>query len=489
MTTADLGKCFARASAYAPAHMVPGAVRERESGRWAFPYSERHVQCVWFDNALRPDRLVTSEGESVEVEDPGVWNLEAGPDFLGAALRIGPDRRRMVGDVEVHIHPTAWRQHGHADDPRYARVRVHVTYFPGALPASEFPPGTTQIALRDALAARPDFSFDNVELTAYPFATRAPVPPCFRELESWSADRKHALLDAAGEERLRRKAVRFVALSSERGLDQALYEEAMAALGYKQNKPAFRRLASAVPLERLRSESGGDPIAAFALLAGVSGLLPPSPSPRWDAESRSFARRVWDAWWKRRDRFVHAALPRSTWSLAGVRPANHPLRRLMAAARLFTAAPPVSKTWSGSDLAGFLAQFSALRDGYFDRRATLGGRRFTRTAALIGPDRAEALAVNVWIPFLAATRTGPLRRTLLDALPPEADHAILRQTALNLFGPNHPPSLYRTGLRRQGLVQIFHDYCLNDRSRCAACSFPALLARHKAESASSGEST
>jgi len=55
----------------------------------------------------------------------------------------------------------------------------------------------------------------------------------------------------------------------------------------------------------------------------------------------------------------------------------------------------------------------------------------------------------------------------------------VRQTAHNLFGPAHPPVLYRTGVRRQGLLQIFHDYCLNDRSRCAGCTFPALLAAWK----------
>jgi len=92
--------------------------------------------------------------------------------------------------------------------------------------------------------------------------------------------------------------------------------------------------------------------------------------------------------------------------------------------------------------------------------------------------------VNVAVPFLAALAGPPaLPSTVLDTLPRENANRLARQTALNLFGPHHPGSLYRTGLRCQGLLQIFHDFCLNDRSRCASCAFPGLLAAWHPEDA------
>lgn len=466
---------FPRAKLYSTSG-AKSAVHEPVARAWAFPYSERHLQCVWFDGALRPDGLRTSTGETVIIEDPGIWNLEAGPDFIGAALRIGPGQRRIAGDVEIHIHPAAWRQHGHAQDPRYQRVRVHATYFPGTLPDGEFPPGTIQIALKDALAVRPSFSFENVDVTAYPFALRASVPPCLEELRTWNADQKQAVLDAAGEERLRRKSDRMALQIRETNRDQVLYEEVMAAFGFKHNKSPFRQLAGAIPHDVLRAESRGNVIAAYALLAGASGLLPANPNGRWDPETKTFARKVWDEWWKRRERFESVSLSKSAWQLGGQRPANHPLRRLMAAAVLFTKEKPLADTWSRLSLPRLLKSLTELTGPYFDRHASLGGKRLGQHAALIGPDRAEALAVNVYAPFLAATgERSAFERGLLDQLPPETDNALIRQTALNLFGSNHAPSLYRTGLRRQGLIQIFHDYCLNDRSRCASCTFPKLL--------------
>ena len=469
----------------------PGASarwREDAAGWRAFPWRERHLQCVWFDAALRPPGLRTHDGEPVEVEDPGVWNLEAGPDFLGAALRIGPAQRRLAGDVEVHIHPSAWRAHGHAADPRYRNVRIHVVYQPAPFPEADFPPGAVQLALREPLAAVPGFSFDLVDTAAYPFARRPPAPPCLDELRRWSGPDKQALLDAAGQERLRAKAARLAARIAEAGLEQAAYEETLAALGFKQNRRPFRLLAAALPVERLRRLAEGDVVAAFALLCGVAGLLPATPAPRWEPADAAFHRRAWDTWWKHRDRLEPVALARDAWQLAGVRPANHPLRRLMAAAALFAPEGGGAPRWLAlaqehpAEFADrFLRDLARLRAPYFDRRAVFGGKTAARASALVGEDRAESLLVNVAVPLLAAAGSGAaFARGVLEALPAEADNAVVRQTALNLFGPDHPGSHYRTGLRRQGLIQIFHDYCLNDRSRCAACTFPALLKAHAA---------
>ncbi|MBU1908848.1 MAG: DUF2851 family protein, partial [Verrucomicrobia bacterium] len=233
---------------------------------------------------MRPRNLQTESGEPVEVEDPGVWNLEAGPDFLGARLRLGG--RRLAGDVEVHIHPRDWVQHGHSTDPRYHRVRTHLTYFPGALATERLPAGAIQIALKSALAANPLFSFEVLDLAAYPYAARATPSPCSLVLRTWDADAKTRMLAAAGEERLRRKAERMAAALREKGREQALYEEVLCALGYKHNKRAFRSLAERVPVSVLRDTAGPDLLSAYAVLIGVAGLLPSQAPSRWDQATR-----------------------------------------------------------------------------------------------------------------------------------------------------------------------------------------------------------
>lgn len=466
--------CFPRAPLYRGVPPAGASVHEPPARFRAFPYSERHLQCVWSDASLRPATLRTHRGEEVHVEAAGVWNLEAGPDFLGAALRIGPERRRVTGDVEIHIHPSDWQQHGHRSDPRYDRVVAHVTYFHAPLPEQFLPPGCVQIALREPLATNPIFSFDAIDTTSYPYSARAAMPPCSVELAAWSPDQRLALLDAAGEERLRRKAARMADAIAERGPEQVCYEEVMAALGYKHNKAAFRRLAEVVTLADVRRVAAGSNVTAYALLAGVAGLLPSTVQPAWDEETRVYVRSLWDAWWRYKGEWESRCLQRSAWRLSGFRPANHPLRRLAAAASLFVANEPLA--WMDQGLPAFHAGLLRASDAYWSFRESLAGKKSERPVQLVGEERADAITVNVAAPFLAAAGRGDrLLHGMLDTIPVEGDNAVLKQTAHHLFGPDHPAKLYATGLRRQGLVQIFHDYCLNDRSRCASCVFPALL--------------
>lgn len=440
-------------------------------------WSERHLQCVWSDPALRPPVLTTSEGaEEVRVTDAGRWNLEAGPDFLDAVLLVGPGRRRLVGDIEVHIRPADWTGHRHGDDPRYARVVAHVTYFPGALPADALPPHAVQLALRDALLARPGFSFDDIDLSAYPHAVIPPAPrPCAEALGG-DPDRRRSLLLAAGRHRLQLKSRRLAA-RLEQGCEppQLLYEEVVAALGYKQNTTACRRLARALPLAAWPRQA--PPLVHYARLLGVAGLLPP-PGTGADDETRRFLRQLWDIWWRHP---APAPDPPLVWRLDALRPANHPARRLAAAAAIFGGQTPLETLWSDlsprsprawtATVGRRLRQRARLAD--LERLPAIAGQARGGARALLGAARTAAIINNVLAPFL--NLADPLPDDFLAALPPESLNAPVRATATRLFGRDHNPALYAgSGLMQQGLLQIFADFCLNARAGCADCR----LAQH-----------
>jgi hypothetical protein len=300
--------------------------------------------------------------------------------------------------------------------------------------------------------------------------------PCSRIIERWTPDERAALLESAGEERLRRKAERFAVSIQERGADQVLYEEVLCALGYKQNKAPFRHLAELVPVKRLREEARGDLQTAYALLMGAAGLLPKQMKANWDAETKSFVRTLWDLWWKKRERWEHRIMTAGSWRLAGLRPMNRPERRIMAAADLFVRHKIPER--SEHFIARARRWLESAKGIYWDHRLSFSGGRQNPSSALLGETRIDAILNNVFIPFLAAHGIRPAR--WLDRLPAEADNAIVRQTATALFGSDFPPSLCHNGLRQQGLIQIYYDFCLNDRSRCAACELPALLNRFHA---------
>ena len=428
-----LDSYFPRAKVYRAFLAAPNRIYESSPRFSAFPYQERHLQCLWADARFRPKKLFSSEGEPIEVEYSGDWNLEEGPDFLRAILRVGRERRRICGDLEIHIRPSDWKQHGHTNHPSYKEVRFHVVYFQGA----EIP-GLLQIPLQRVLAEEPSFSFKNLDLSAYPYGIAEgnfPLKECTPEQQTY-------LLECAGEERLRRKAERLAMALREKEADQLLWEELLGALGYKRNKITFRHLAALLPLVRLRGMAQ-NPDEAYALLLGVSGLLPAQISIDWPEETQKFIRRCWDFWWKESGELQEIAMKKSDWKLSGLRPQNHPLRRLMAAAYYAFRIPSLLN--DPQQLQTFPTTFWTTH---------LNWKRECPPTALVGKWRANAIITNLLIPFMAATEQKPVD---LKSLPPEASNQIIRQAAYTLFGPDHTPKIYASALARQGLIQIFFD--------------------------------
>ena len=476
--------CFAGSSSYRD---LPGSERIetcRENARaYAFPFTERHIQCVWYDASLRPNGLRSSTGETITVKDPGRWNLEAGPDFLDAVLLLEPGRRLQCGDVEVHIRPGDWDRHGHTGNPAYDRLAAHVTYFGGDQPASGLPPGILHIPLQEALQSNPRFSFNSIDTAAYPHAVpSAVVPPCAEAVAAFSVPARLALLEAAAQERLRLKALRMRHAFVSKGPGQVLYEEMFSALGYKHNRHALRLLASYVPLNALQRAAGADPLRAYALLLGVAGLLPSRPAGgRHDAETRKFIRLLWDHWWKLQGQWQDPARDMPEWTLSGVRPQNHPHRRIAAGAALFQTGARIHErimAINPHEPAAWYSYVRALlgdsaRLAYWSHRLSFRRPPQPKPVALLGGRRIAAIMANVLIPFVAAHDVDVT--PLLPRMMPESDNTLLRHMSTRLFGRDHNPALYRQGMHQQGLIQIYHDFCLPCKGGCDTCRLPSAM--------------
>lgn len=373
--------------------------------------TERHVQAIWYDAALRPRRLRTRRGSEVTVVDPGEWNLGAGPDFRNAVLEIGPDRRRLVGDVEIHLCPADWDLHGHGTDPNYRNVVAHVTWRGGPDPGS-LPSGAVSIWLGPLVSGDPAFSTDRIDLSAYPYS-RLPAEgrPCEPHL-SHDPDLARQVLSEAGRRRLRMKASRLLGRLCARvsARRQVFYEEVMTALGYSRNQAQFRHVAERIPIAALPE----DPTAAKTAMQIAAGF--------------------------------------EEWCRFG-RPDNAPERRIAGAADLFTSTPTMSLA-DASDFsrASCLAMVSEMCGDHF-----------------IGRGRAAAILANVVVPFAIAEERAD---GALDWLPPEDVSEPVRLTAFRLFGRDHNPAAFYSGngLLIQGLLQIHRDHCQPVHPDCGRCS-------------------
>jgi hypothetical protein len=442
-----------------------------------FSITERLVQAIWYDQRLHRDGLATADGRPVRIIFPGWWNVEAGPDFRHATIQFGDERERK-GDIEIHLRAEDWQQHRHDADPQYNDVILHVVLWEtGSETVTRTRAGlpVPQLVLQHHLAAPLETLYDDIDLDSYPHNVKPHGGGCVKVMNRLAPAQVNAFLDLAGDERFASKTRKFVRWIHRAGPEQAFYEGWMEALGYKANKSAFRTLARCLPLAVLAENRA----AIAPLLFGVAGFLPTT------ASDDPFVKRLWNSWWKLRAEFDEKILPETAWRRAGIRPLNHPHRRLGAAAALLKKHPNLlEKVLGALESGGDPSKlFLQARDEYWARHCTLGGKTQAKAMELIGVLRAQQIVSNVVLPFLAACAEINADPRLLEqvrsrytALPAGETNTLLRLAGQQFFATDAEARRHlNTERRQQGIMQILLDFCVNDKSLCRDCKLPEMV--------------
>lgn len=446
------------------------------------PPPEKLLQQIWQHQRLQHDRLLTLDNRPVRVLHPGFWNHEAGPDFRGAVLQIGSDPP-LGGDVEIDPLAGDWRAHGHDRNPAYHKVLLHVVWdakrgTTGALPT---------LCLRSRLDAplrELAMSLDGPENWPPCLAGR-----CQAVLKELPAAALVELLWQAAWVRFQQKGDGLEARARQVGWEQSLWEGLLGALGYKHNVWPMRRTAELLPSLRLAgSDKRSSPFVLQARMLGITGLLP-SELPRVSAAGDDYVRTLWSHWWREREAFTDFVLPRAIWRLSGVRPANHPQRRLALAAHWLAADNLEARLekWLTENVAESHPDLSLLRalqvrfDPFWSWHWTFASKRLPRPQPLLGTAQVTDLAVNVILPWfwvravLGKSRELPLivKRRFYQ-WPAGQDNTVLRLAGQRLFGRS-PLAALPTAAAQQGLLQIARDFCSRSNALCEGCQFTDLV--------------
>ena len=449
-----------------------GTLRESPPDSLAGDRSELEIQAHWFAGDFGSSFLTATNGERVEIVQFGVWNREAGPDFTDAAVRFPdrPDAPVLRGSIELDTSAEDWERHGHGANPAFDGVVLHLYLRHGARQPFTRTSQHRQVA---------QVQIDLRQLEQLPTPGALPLARagrCSAPLRSLGREQVRALLGAAAQYRLETKNRRWQRLAAVHGYDQALFQSLAVTLGYRENKLPFALLAQRLPLRVLRAAGDG----ATALLLGVAGFLhTPEPAPGADArETRAYLRGRWEHWWPQRSALERLILPADAWKLVGLRPANHPQRRLAAMARLARQWPEVRALidGDGGDFTKETTKFlTGLRDPFWDVHYTLNSGRTERPLALIGQARATEMLANVLFPRAIASR--PERWAEYERLPAAQSNRRIETAAARLFvggeaAAAEPAWTVKTAMQQQGLLQIYEDFCLQDNSDCEHCTFP-----------------
>jgi len=218
---------------------------------------------------------------------------------------------------------------------------------------------------------------------------------CHAPLRDLPEENVRNILDAAAQFRLQRKTLRLQRMAEVHGLDEALFQELAAALGYKQNKLPFTLLAQRLPLKILRAQ----PNEIEAVLFGAAGFLAAADLAKFEPGTRGYLRVLWDCWWPRRAELERLVLPPRTWRLSGTRPLNHPQRRVAALAAIVAGWPRLMRSLGKDDLSAAREFFLGLEHPYWNFHYTLTSDPSASRMALVGETRIIEILANVVLPL------------------------------------------------------------------------------------------
>lgn len=428
---------------------------------------ELELQALWFSGAFGT-RFRTTDGREVRIVQFGEWNRGAGPDFMQAAVEIDGELR--TGPLELDPEAGDWALHGHEENPAFRGVVLHVVFrgddrrrFTRTLDHREVPQVViTDLQLADALNRPP-------RETAIAHPGR-----CVHPLKGLPPSALERLLAEAATLRATHKAARFLRTAEAHGRDAALFQATAETLGYRGNSLAMQLLAQRAPLSLLRDEGE----AAESILFGTAGFLTAQVHELVPDDTREYLRDLWDTWWKNRARFEVSSERGIPWKTYGQRPANHPHRRLGALASLVRVWPQyrklaLARPFQPKAVLDFL---QGLEHPFWHHHHTLTSTASLQRIALFGRAQALELVANHLAP-LAMREDGMTFASYLK-LRNSAPNEKVKRCSLRLFGSVKSASPWlRRVAHHQALLQIYHDFCLEDFSDCIECPFPEQLSQ------------
>jgi len=410
--------------------------------------------------------LTSSEDEIFSVIYPGRTNGDNGPDFRDAV--IANKFHLMKGDVEVHVKSSDWYSHKHHADAEYNNVILHVVTWHDCNSATLLQSGKTVPVLCLAKALR-----HQAYLLPYQL-------PCFRILDHVDRQTLGKLLNTAGEERFKQKAMHFQAeilrFVQKEEAGQVLFRGMMRALGYAKNTKPFEALADRMPLNSIEYREGL--AIKQALLLGTAGLL---PFQRWQGKSaREKEVRELEQIWQSEGKKVKT-MKEGDWNFAHIYPNNSPVRRIVAQSYL------LERYCQGKLLAGILQLvkeaplpgghhvlengLTVAGDGYWRDHFDFDVRSKTKISAILGNSKAGEIAVNVILSFAFSwgelANEAKLTENAIELYrnyPQLAENCITRHMKKQL-GFEEPTDL--AACHQQGLIHIFRNYCRE--GRCSEC--------------------
>lgn len=410
---------------------------------------------VW-QHRLLPPELFTTEGAAVEVVDPGLHNLNAGPDFFNAKIKI--DGALWAGNVEIHTASGDWFAHGHDKDEAYNNVVLHVTACANREVATLNGRRPPQLVIAVPKGLEADYN----ELMA-----EATYPPCYRIVPRLTPLTVHSWMSRLTVERLEEKTERIEGYLERTGGNwaQTFFVTLARNFGFGINAEAFERWGFGIDPQQA-GKHRDDIFQVEALFFGQAGLLDEGVVP--PAQRDDYFTKLQREYAFLRSKFGLQPMSAHLWRFMRLRPQNFPHVRLSQLARLYhSGRADFSCLLETRDAAAWRALFDTeatpyWREHYAFGRESAPSRKRLQTGSL------NLILINTVAPLLFAYGRRHLDEaaaeaafSLLEGLPAERNFVTRAWERAGIAAQHAADS--------QALLFLRQRYC--DRKDCLRCRF------------------
>ena len=420
---------------------------------------EQLLHYVWKHKMLPLQEMKTTKGLHIEVIDSGLHNMNSGPDFFNAKIKI--DDTLWVGNVEIHDKASDWYLHKHDKDERYNNVILHVC-------------GDIDMEVKNQNGdCIPQLQLDVPEHVTQHYAellSTDKYPPCYKIIPELSNLMVHSWMSALQTERLEQKTDAIINRVEQcNGSWEAGFFVTLARnFGFGINGDAFEHWALSIPLNDV-AHHRDNLFQIEAIFMGQAGLMDLDTVPAKYHEiaiADGYFNKLKDEYTYLKHKFGLQQIDSNMWRFLRLRPQNFPHIRISQLANMYyTAKCSISQIVECDTVKEAMNTMHTGVTEYWETHYTFGSES-EKNEKHISPFSLNLLMINTVIPVLFAYGRHQSKEKycdrafdFLEQLKAENNHIVRMWKECGLNVENAGDS--------QALIQLKNEYC--DKKNCLRC--------------------
>ncbi|MDI9309969.1 MAG: DUF2851 family protein [Limnohabitans sp.] len=234
---------------------------------------EDFLHYLWQNQKFDFTQLQTSQGDSIQILNKGIYTQLSGPDFFNAQIIIGT--QKWAGNIEIHCKSSDWYLHNHQLDTNYDNTILHVVW---EHDAEVFRKDNTEIPVLE-MKGYVDFSliaqYQNLK-------SQKTWINCENEIKYVESFVLNNWKERLYLERLEKKSVFILEQlkNSNNDWEETFFCSLAKNFGLNINGNSFFQIAKSIPFSVIRKESF-DVNYLEALFFGKGNLIPENPEDNY----------------------------------------------------------------------------------------------------------------------------------------------------------------------------------------------------------------